>query len=268
MGYYYTRDHLGSVRELCDGSGNKLTRYSYDPYGRTTASYISGSTNATFQYARMYTHQTSGLYLTKYRAYDPNTGRWLSRDPIGIRGGINLYGYVGNDPIYWNDPSGLTPAPGLFTVLGGAAGVVITAAGSIVVDVYTGGVNIAATPAELAVGGGYGAAGGAAIDIWLHHPSASPAAGTSCPMAQTDRPPFVGPPGSTDVKPKQTRKYGPDGYPETDVDTGHDHGAGDPHAHDWTRPPGGGPPTAEDRQPGRPLQPGDPPPPPNSPPPP
>src|SRR5262249_43522620 len=79
--YYYTTDHLGSVRELCSSTGSMVARYDYDPYGRTTL--VSGSSIATFQYTGDYAHQASGLNLTQYRAFDPNTGRWLSRDPIG-----------------------------------------------------------------------------------------------------------------------------------------------------------------------------------------
>jgi RHS repeat-associated protein len=81
MAYYYTSDHLDSVREMCSSSGAIVARYSYDPYGRVTL--VSGSNLASFQYAGMYMHQASGLYLTDYRAYDPTTGRWLSRDPDG-----------------------------------------------------------------------------------------------------------------------------------------------------------------------------------------
>src|SRR5690606_34413564 len=47
------------------------------------------------------------LYLIWYRIYDPVHGRWLSRDPIGEAGGVNLYGYVGNGPIIGRDPYGL-----------------------------------------------------------------------------------------------------------------------------------------------------------------
>lgn len=109
--YYYTRDHLGSVREMCSSSGAIVARYNYDPYGRAPAgqssNLVSGTNLATFQYTGAYFHQASGLSLTLYRAYDPNTGRWLSRDPIGIRGGINPYSYVENDPIVGIDPLGL-----------------------------------------------------------------------------------------------------------------------------------------------------------------
>jgi RHS repeat-associated protein len=103
--YYFTRDHLGSIREMVDSSGTIQARYSYDPYGRMTQ--ISGSLSADFGYAGMYYHAPSGLNLTFYRAYDSDLGRWLNRDPIGELGGLNLYSYVFNNPINWSDPYGL-----------------------------------------------------------------------------------------------------------------------------------------------------------------
>ena len=106
--YFYTQDHLGSIREMIDASGTIQARYSYDPYGRTTL--VSGTNLATFQYAGMYMHQTSGLYLTMFRAYDPNTARWLARDPLGERASLNLYSYVYSDPINMVDPLGLIGA--------------------------------------------------------------------------------------------------------------------------------------------------------------
>nr|WP_318035792.1 RHS repeat-associated core domain-containing protein [Ralstonia pseudosolanacearum] len=52
-------------------------------------------------------HAASGMYLTLFRAYDPGTGRWVSRDPIGERGGINLYSYVAGNPVTRTDKIGL-----------------------------------------------------------------------------------------------------------------------------------------------------------------
>ena len=105
MAYYYTRDHLGSVREMLNSSGTIVARYAYDPYGRTTL--VSGSNMATFQYAQMYFHQPSGLALTRYRAYDMSVGHWLSRDPLAENLGANLYMYGANDPIDLEDSLGL-----------------------------------------------------------------------------------------------------------------------------------------------------------------
>jgi RHS repeat-associated protein len=103
--YYYTRDQVGSVRELCSSTGAIVSRMAYDPYGRVTT--VSGTVLPTKQYGGYYIHQTSGLSLTRYRAYDSNTGRWLGRDPIAEKGGLNLYGYALDDPIDLVDPLGL-----------------------------------------------------------------------------------------------------------------------------------------------------------------
>jgi len=115
--YYYTYDHLWSTREMLNSSGSIVARYAYDPYGRApagqTTNLVSGTNLATFQYASYYAHQSSGLYFTLNipgfdgRAYDASTGRWLSRDSIEEAGGLNLYDYVGNDPIDFYDEFGL-----------------------------------------------------------------------------------------------------------------------------------------------------------------
>ncbi len=105
VNYYFARDHLGSVREMTDASGTVVVRYDYDPYGRRTK--LSGGLDADFGYTGHYVHAPSGLYLTLFRAYDADSGRWLNRDPIQELGGLNLYGYVGNNPINKVDPLGL-----------------------------------------------------------------------------------------------------------------------------------------------------------------
>jgi RHS repeat-associated protein len=95
--YFFTWDHLGSVREMTDSSGSIRARYDYDPYGRKTK--VSGSLESDFGFTGHYYHAVSGLCLTLFRAYDPDTGRWINRDPIEEPGGINLYDYVLNDPV-------------------------------------------------------------------------------------------------------------------------------------------------------------------------
>jgi RHS repeat-associated protein len=107
--YYFTHDHLGSVREMTDANGNLIARYDYDPFGRRTL--VSGTDLADFGFTGDYFHAVSGLDLTLYRAYDANLGRWLSRDPIAEAGGINLYAYVLNNPVNKIDPLGLISVP-------------------------------------------------------------------------------------------------------------------------------------------------------------
>jgi RHS repeat-associated protein len=106
--YYYTRDHLGSVRELTDTTGTIRARYDYDPYGYRTK--VSGDLDASFGYTGHYFHQASGLNLARYRAYDASVGRWINRDPGDnpeMSQGPNLYLYVDNDPVNSIDVFGL-----------------------------------------------------------------------------------------------------------------------------------------------------------------
>jgi RHS repeat-associated protein len=106
--YYYTRDHLGSIREMTDALGNVRARFSYDPFGRRTQ--LSGDLAADIGFAGMFWSPEASLALTHFRAYDPELGRWLSRDPLPDaerKQGPNLYAYVRNNPIGRSDPSGL-----------------------------------------------------------------------------------------------------------------------------------------------------------------
>jgi len=110
--YFYTRDHLGSVRELIDSSGTVRARYAYDPYGRRSK--LTGDVEADFGFAGMFWSAEANLSLTHFRAYDPELGRWLSRDPLKgaeVSQGPNLYAYVHNNPINRIDPLGLSADP-------------------------------------------------------------------------------------------------------------------------------------------------------------
>ena len=82
--YFFTRDHLGSVREVLSGGGTVVARYDYDPYGRSTT--ILGTTPTDMNFTGLYRHAESNLDLAVC-AYDPDLGRWLNRDPIAEGGG-------------------------------------------------------------------------------------------------------------------------------------------------------------------------------------
>jgi len=103
--YYYTTDHLGSVREMTDSTGAIRARFDYDPYGRVTK--LSGDLDADFGFQGMYYHAASGLNFTPFRFYDAVLGRFTSRDPIGEDGGTDLYSFTENNPINGVDPMGL-----------------------------------------------------------------------------------------------------------------------------------------------------------------
>jgi RHS repeat-associated protein len=106
--YFYTRDHLGSIRELTDSGGNVRARYVYDPFGRRTR--VAGDLEVDFGFTGLFWASEASLYLARFRAYDPELGRWLSRDPMAnaeLREGVNLYAYVGNNSLNRIDPLGL-----------------------------------------------------------------------------------------------------------------------------------------------------------------
>jgi RHS repeat-associated protein len=103
--YFFTLDHLGSIREMSDSTGAIRARYDYDPYGRVTK--LTGDLDADFGFTGFYRHQASGLCLTLNRAYAADLGRWLTRDLMPETDGTNLYQYCLNNPINAVDVLGL-----------------------------------------------------------------------------------------------------------------------------------------------------------------
>ena len=122
--YYYHHNRQGSIVALSDSSGDIVENYQYDAFGKflvhtvpgpdglwMTADDVIDSVSAqgnpyTFT-GRRYDPET-GLYYYRARMYDPGDGRFLQTDPIGYIGGLNLYTYCGNNPLYWVDPYGLS----------------------------------------------------------------------------------------------------------------------------------------------------------------
>jgi len=106
--YFYTRDHLGSIRELIDTNGITRAQYDYTIWGKRTK--LSGDLDCDFGFTGFLFHPLSGLSFSRTRAYDSELGKWINRDPIRESGGLNLQSYVSNDPVNFVDPSGLTAA--------------------------------------------------------------------------------------------------------------------------------------------------------------
>ena len=101
-------DSLGSAMALADASGTLQTHYTFEPFGATTSS-GAASSNA-FQFTGRENDGT-GLYYYRARYHAPTFGRFASEDPIGFRGGINLYAYAEDSPINRVDPAGTEALP-------------------------------------------------------------------------------------------------------------------------------------------------------------
>ncbi len=115
-------DERGSIVAVSNGSAAVQNVNTYDEYGRTQVS--NNSWQARFAYTGQRYFGGFGLYHYKSRMYDPKAGRFLQPDPIGYGGGMNMYAYVGGDPVNFTDPLGLdqTIVVTAFGLLGGNGG--------------------------------------------------------------------------------------------------------------------------------------------------
>ncbi len=106
---YYHYNWQGSTMALSDQAGAITARLSYSPYGEVTI--VSGTPNTPFLFNGQFGVMTesNGLYSMQARFYSPIFRRFLSEDPAGFSGGINLFAYTGGDPVNFMDPFGLGP---------------------------------------------------------------------------------------------------------------------------------------------------------------
>jgi RHS repeat-associated protein len=103
--YRIFADHLGTPRGIVNAANQAVWQWEGEPFGNHLP---TGS----FLYNARFPGQTydaeSGLFYNGFRDYDPRTGRYVEPDPIGLKGGLNLYAYVNGNPVDRVDPKGLT----------------------------------------------------------------------------------------------------------------------------------------------------------------
>jgi RHS repeat-associated protein len=108
--YVYT-DHLHTPRVVTDDSGKTVWRWISDVFGSTLPNEDPDGdgveTILNHRFPGQYYDVESGLHYNYFRYYDPETGRYITSDPIGLQGGLNTYTYVGNNPMAYIDPAGL-----------------------------------------------------------------------------------------------------------------------------------------------------------------
>jgi len=102
---YYEADGLGSITSLTNPSGAVVGTYTYDGFGKVTAS--TGSVANSLKFTARESDSETGLYYYRARYFDPSAGRFVNEDPSGTSGGINLFEYVLNNPVNLYDPTGL-----------------------------------------------------------------------------------------------------------------------------------------------------------------
>jgi len=111
--YYYHKNHLNSIVAITDNLGNILEEYEYDVFGKpysknTTTWKVTNLKASTIWNTRLFTwreyERWLQLYYNRARYYNPELGRFISRDPIDISDDVNLYSYVGNNGVNYTDP--------------------------------------------------------------------------------------------------------------------------------------------------------------------
>lgn len=115
--YYLHYDQVGSLRVVTDANHNIVKEITYDTFGNILSD-TNQNLNIPFGFAGGLHDRDTDLVHFGYREYDPQTGKWTAKDPIGFDGGdANLYGYVLGDPVNFIDPEGLIGRLGSHTTL-------------------------------------------------------------------------------------------------------------------------------------------------------
>ncbi|MEA3476643.1 MAG: RHS repeat-associated core domain-containing protein [Bacteroidota bacterium] len=118
--YFYHNDHLGTPQKMTAINGAVVWSAKYNAFGNASVDGSSDVVNS-LRFPGQYFDDETGLHYNWHRYYAPSTGRYMTPDPIGLDGGINLYAYVLNDPVNFVDPDGLWALQVAGALIGGGA---------------------------------------------------------------------------------------------------------------------------------------------------
>ncbi|WP_305884691.1 RHS repeat domain-containing protein, partial [Pseudomonas sp. 1D4] len=104
---YLHSDHLNTPRLATNQSGNLVWSWQSDAFGIGQPKTHGSTIDVILRFPGQIADAHSGLYYNYFRDYDPETGRYVESDPIGLDGGLNTYGYVEGNPLRSSDPDGL-----------------------------------------------------------------------------------------------------------------------------------------------------------------
>jgi RHS repeat-associated protein len=108
--YYFLTDALSSVRQIVDSTGTSQASFVYDEFGNQIAGTSDPQGLGLLTYigsAGVKSESQSSMLLMGHRFYEPQLGQFITHDPIGFAGGLNLYSYAGQNPTNYADPTGL-----------------------------------------------------------------------------------------------------------------------------------------------------------------
>jgi RHS repeat-associated protein len=122
--YWYQNDHLGTPQKIIDTSGRVVWSATYDAFGDIQIDVAEIENNLRFP--GQYYDAETGLHYNYFRYYNPEIGRYISEDPIGLAGGdVNYFSYVGNNPINWIDPEGKWLFPAAVIITAAVTGLIV-----------------------------------------------------------------------------------------------------------------------------------------------
>jgi RHS repeat-associated protein len=118
---FYHADGNGNIAALINSLQYLVAKYLYDPYGNVLSESGPMADVNLCRFSSKEVHQNSGLVYYLYRFYDPNSQRWVNRDPLYEAGSANLYSFVHNRPVNYIDNDGLEPTS-VHGIFGGISG--------------------------------------------------------------------------------------------------------------------------------------------------